>query len=220
MTLHKEGFPFLFYVFFGIAALAASLIIFLGWNAAGWPVLALAVAGFFFFVQFFRYPSRSLVLPDDGKNYIVAPADGKVVVIEELDEKQYLHKRCIQVSIFMAAYNVHANWAPVRGKILLAEHVKGRFGWAIEPKSSQLNERGVCVIEHPTGEKIVVKQIAGTVARRIVTYLRQGQDCVEGTPLGFIKFGSRLDVLIPLGADIKVGLNQKTVGNQTILATF
>jgi phosphatidylserine decarboxylase len=120
----------------------------------------------------------------------------------------------------MAAYNVHANWTPVRGKVIKTEHIKGRFGWAIEPKSSVLNERGVCVIKHPTGEKIVVKQIAGTVARRIETYPVEGQDCIEGTPLGFIKFGSRLDVLIPMGADIQVDLNQKTKGNQTILATF
>lgn len=220
MTLHKEGFPFLIYVFFGLLTIAASLIMLFGWAMVGWPVTILATGGFLFFVQFFKYPTRKLVLPDDGKNYIVAPADGQVVVIEEIDEKEYIHKPCVQLSIFMAAYNVHANWVPVRGKIIKTEHIKGRFGWAIQPKASQLNERGVTVIQHPTGEKIVVKQIAGTLAQRICTYVVEGQECVEGNDLGFIKFGSRLDVLVPKTADIKVQLKQKTTGNKTILATF
>ena len=151
---------------------------------------------------------------------VVAPADGKVVVIEEVDETEYFHDRRLMVSIFMSPVNVHANWIPCEGTIVKVGHQKGNYMAAYLPKASTENERSMVVVRTPHGEEVMARQIAGAMARRIVTYAEEGQECYIDDHMGFIKFGSRVDVYLPLGTDIHVKLNQKTVGDETVLATL
>ena len=149
---------------------------------------------------------------------VVAPADGKIVVIEEVDENEYFHDRRLMVSIFMSLTNVHANWIPVDGTVRLVEHHDGNFHKAWLPKASIENERSTIVIETPDGVFIMARQIAGAMARRIVTYAREDEDCYIDEHMGFIKFGSRVDLFLPVGTKVNVKLGQKTVGNETIIA--
>ena len=169
-------------------------------------------------VNFFRSPKR--IFPGDVENVIVAPADGKVVVIEKTFEPDHFKDERLQVSIFMSPMNVHANWYPVDGLIKRVEHQKGKFHKAWLPKASTENERSLVVIEMADGREILVRQIAGAMARRIVTYATAGEECFIDQHMGFIKFGSRVDLYLPLDVDLKIELNQKTVGNETIIATF
>ena len=169
-------------------------------------------------VNFFRSPKR--IFPGDVENVIVAPADGKVVVIEKVFEPDHFKDERLQISIFMSPTNVHANWYPVDGKVKRVEHQKGKFHKAWLPKASTENERSLVVIETEDGHEVLVRQIAGAMARRIVTYASAGEECFIDQHLGFIKFGSRVDLYLPLDVDLKIELNQKTVGNETIIATF
>ena len=169
-------------------------------------------------VNFFRSPKR--IFPGDVENVIVAPADGKVVVIEKVYEPDHFKDERIQVSIFMSPLNVHANWYPVDGVVVRAEHQKGKFHKAWLPKASTENERSLVVIKMNDGREILVRQVAGAMARRIVTYAAAGEECFIDQHLGFIKFGSRVDLYLPLDAEIKVALEQKTVGNETIIANL
>lgn len=179
-------------------------------------ILAVCVVLYIIVVNFFRCPIR--VFNEERERCVVAAADGKVVVVEETEEKEYFHDRRIMVSIFMSLTNVHANWFPVNGTIKKVEHQDGNFYKAWLPKSSTENERSTIVIETPDGQEILVRQIAGAVARRIVTYAQEGDSCYIDEHLGFIKFGSRVDVYLPLGSDIHVSLGQRTVGNETVIA--
>ena len=167
-------------------------------------------------VNFFQCPIR--IFSGDTERVVVAPADGHVVVVEEVEEREYFRDKRIMVSIFMSLFNVHANWVPVDGKVKLVRHQDGNFHKAWLPKASEENERSTVVITTPDGRDILVRQIAGAMARRIVTYTKEGEECFIDEHLGFIKFGSRVDVYLPLGTDVKVSLNQKTVGNETIIA--
>jgi phosphatidylserine decarboxylase len=167
-------------------------------------------------VNFFRSPKR--IFPGDVENVIVAPADGKVVVIEKVFEPDHFKDKRIQLSIFMSPLNVHANWYPVDGVVKRVEHQDGKHLKAWLPKASTDNERSLVVIETPEGTEILVRQIAGAMARRIVTYAEPGEECFIDQHMGFIKFGSRVDVYLPLGTEICVDLEQKTVGNETIIA--
>lgn len=167
-------------------------------------------------VNFFRCPIR--LFQGDVEKTVVAAADGKVVVIEEVEENEYFHDRRIMVSIFMSIVNVHANWFPVEGTVKKVVHHNGNFYKAWLPKASTENERSTVVIETPEGQEILVRQIAGAVARRIVTYARENEDCCIDEHMGFIKFGSRVDVYLPTDAEVLVNLGQKTVGNQTVIA--
>ena len=169
-------------------------------------------------VNFFRSPKR--IFPGDVENVIVAPADGKVVVIEKVYEPDHFKDERMQVSIFMSPMNVHANWYPVDGVITRVEHQKGKFHKAWLPKASTENERSLVVIKTDDDREILVRQIAGAMARRIVTYAAAGEECFIDQHMGFIKFGSRVDLYLPLDCDIKVTLDQKTVGNETVIATF
>lgn len=169
-------------------------------------------------VNFFRSPKR--IFPGDVENVVVAPADGKVVVIEKVFEPDHFKDERMQVSIFMSPMNVHANWYPVDGKIIRSEHQKGKFHKAWLPKASTENERSLVVIRMEDGREILVRQIAGAMARRIVTYASAGEECFIDQHMGFIKFGSRVDLYLPLDADIQVVLNQKTVGNETVIANL
>lgn len=154
----------------------------------------------------------------ETENTVVAAADGRVVVIEEVDENEYFHDRRLMVSIFMSVTNVHANWFPVEGFVKMVAHHNGNFHKAWLPKASTENERSTVVIETPAGQEVLVRQIAGAVARRIVTYARPDEECYIDEHMGFIKFGSRVDVYLPLGTEVLVKMGQATVGNQTVVA--
>ena len=169
-------------------------------------------------VNFFRSPKR--IFPGDVENVIVAPADGKVVVIEKVFEPDHFKDERIQVSIFMSPTNVHANWYPVDGVVTRVEHQKGKFHKAWLPKASTENERSLVVIRMQDGREILMRQIAGAMARRIVTYSSVGDECFIDQHMGFIKFGSRVDLYLPLDVDLKITLNQKTVGNETVIANI
>ena len=167
-------------------------------------------------VNFFRCPIR--VFEQDTEKIVVAPADGKIVVIEEVDEHEYFHERKLMISIFMDITNVHANWYPVDGVVKHVSHQNGKFMKAWLPKASTENERSTVVIETPEGHTVMARQIAGAVARRIVTYAQVGEECYIDEHMGFIKFGSRVDVYLPLGTVPCVELGQKTTGNETVIA--
>lgn len=167
-------------------------------------------------VNFFRCPIR--LFEQDTEKVVVAPADGKVVVIEEVDENEYFHDRRLMISIFMSLVNVHANWYPVDGVVKKVWHQNGRFMKAWLPKASTDNERSAVIIETPEGVEVMARQIAGAMARRIVTYAEPGEECFIDEHMGFIKFGSRVDVYLPLGTEVLVKMGQVTTGNQTIIA--
>lgn len=169
-----------------------------------------------FVTYFFRNPVR--VLEVDDPNFIIAPADGRVVVIEPTDEDEYFHEKKLQVSIFMSPFNVHANWYPIEGTILESSHQKGRHKGAWLPKSSTENERSLVVIETDNKVVIAVRQIAGAMARRIVTYAKAGKRCHRNTHLGFIKLGSRVDMYLPLDTEVFVTVGESVRGNETIIA--
>ena len=177
--------------------------------------LVLAAALLVFVTYFFRNPVR--VLEVDDPNFIIAPADGRVVVVEPTDETEYFHERKLQVSIFMSPFNVHANWYPIEGTILESTHQKGRHKGAWLPKSSTENERSLVVIETPSKVRIAVRQIAGAMARRIVTYAKAGHPCHRNTHLGFIKLGSRVDMYLPLDTEMFVSVGEAVRGNETII---
>ena len=167
-------------------------------------------------INFFRCPIRYFE-QDDTDNVIVAPADGRIVVVQEVEENKYFHEPRIMVSIFMDLWNVHANWFPVDGKVKLVHHQNGAFHKAWLPKASEENEMADTIITTDNGVDILCRQIAGAVARRIVTYAKEGEECYIDEHLGFIKFGSRVDLLLPLGTEINVKLGQSTTGNQTVI---
>ena len=169
-----------------------------------------------FVTYFFRNPVR--VLEIDDPNFVIAPADGRVVVIEPTEENEYFHEKRLQVSIFMSPFNVHANWYPIEGTILVSSHQKGRHKGAWLPKSSTENERSLIVIETPSKIQIAVRQVAGAMARRIVTYAKVGKQCHRNTHLGFIKLGSRVDMYLPLNTEMFVDVGDSVRGNETIIA--
>jgi phosphatidylserine decarboxylase len=170
----------------------------------------------FFFAYFFRNPPRKVYI--DDTSLVVAPADGTVVVAEPVDELEYFGDKRIQVSIFMSIFDVHANWYPVRGTVIKSVHHSGHHIMAFLPKSSTENERSTIVIETESNTQILVRQIAGALARRIVTYAHAGKKCHLNEHLGFIKFGSRVDLYFPLDTEIFVQVGDATTGNETIIA--
>lgn len=179
------------------------------------PVELFLVWRIIFVIRFFRDPVRPL-LQEEGT--VFSPADGKIVVIEEVDEPKVMGGRCIQMSVYMNFYNVHVNWYPVGGEITYKEHYNGAFLFASNPKSSTENEHTTIGVRTKTGTTIMFRQIAGWVARRIVSYPEVGDQVEQNHKAGFIKFGSRVDVFIPLGSEICVGIGDKVVGSQTVLA--
>ena len=166
-------------------------------------------------VNFFRCPKR--YFEEDTENIVVAPADGKIVVIEEVFEDKYFHDKRIMVSIFMSLFNVHANWFPVDGKVKFVKHFNGNYFKAWLPKASEENEHADVMIETPDGTGILCRQVAGAVARRIVTYAKPEEDCYIDEHLGFIKFGSRVDLYLPLDTEICVKMGQATTGDKTVI---
>ena len=168
-----------------------------------------------FVTYFFRNPTLVVEVSDD--NLLVCPADGRVVVVEPTMENEYFHEKRLQVSIFMSPFNVHANWYPVEGTVLVSEHQDGRHQGAWLPKSSTENERSLVVIETPSKVQLAVRQIAGAMARRIVTYAKAGHQAQRNEHMGFIKFGSRVDMYLPLDTEIFVKVGEAVTGNETII---
>jgi phosphatidylserine decarboxylase len=215
--IHREGYPTI-----TITLLFSALIIFLARHFSGSPLLidfAYILSAFLLItvLQFFRNPSRNTVLND---NHIIAPADGKVVVIEEVEEPEYFKDKRIQLSIFMSPVNVHVNRFPVSGLVKYVKYHPGLYLVAWHPKSSTENERTTVVVENAPGKAILFRQIAGAMARRIVYYCKEGDKALQGSEMGFIKFGSRVDVFLPPGTKINVSLNQKVRGGETTIASF
>ncbi|MGB9747035.1 MAG: phosphatidylserine decarboxylase family protein [Bacteroidales bacterium] len=216
MTIHKEGTYFLLSVFFLLSIIILASY-FLFKPSGHWMVIIslAAVLIFVFFLRFFRKPDRPFT---PLKNQVVSAADGTVVVVEETTEDEYFHDRRIQVSVFMSVWNVHINWFPVSGNIVYYRYHPGDYIVAKYPKSSLKNERNTIVIRQDDGTEILVRQIAGFVARKISCYCREGDEVTQGEELGFIKFGSRVDVFLPLNAIIKVVPGNKVKGKISILA--
>ena len=217
--IHREGTSILVVAFLIFAVVNAPLWYFFPGNVVLNSLISVSsLVIYLLMVNFFRSPKR--IFPGDVENVIVAPADGKVVVIEKVYEPDHFKDERIQVSIFMSPLNVHANWYPVDGVVVRAEHQKGKFHKAWLPKASTENERSLVVIKMNDGREILVRQVAGAMARRIVTYAAAGEECFIDQHLGFIKFGSRVDLYLPLDAKINVALDQKTVGNETVIANL
>ncbi len=216
MRIHKEGF---FILGSSLLLMVVFVIILWMWLASLGLILgfAIAVPIYAFLLRFFRVPKR-IISPNS--NTIFSPADGKVVAFEVVDEPEYLKTRCMQVSVFMSVWNVHVNWFPFSGKVAYYRYHPGKFLVAWHPKSSTENERTTVVIERNDGVKVLFRQIAGLVARRIICYAKEGEAVSQFQEMGFIKFGSRVDLFLPLDAEIKVALNQKVTGNITEIASI
>lgn len=214
---HKEGFVIIRNTLTGLIAINAT-----AWYYAGgfnWIVNLLIFASTVFAIlvlQFFRNPKRNTIL---NANHIIAPADGKVVVIEEVVEHEFFNDKRIQVSIFMSPLNVHVNRYPITGEVKFAKYHPGKFLVAWHPKSSIENERTTVVVENETTGPILFRQIAGAVARRIVMYSKKGDKATQGADMGFIKFGSRIDLFLPLDAKIKANIDDVVRGGETVIAT-
>jgi len=216
IRIHREGTNELLYSLFAIIAVAVIL-----WRLFdSWIPFAAFVAVFgtlwLLVLNFYRCPIRYFT--GDTEKVVVAPADGKIVVIEETDENDYFHDRRLMISIFMSPLNVHANWIPVDGQVKFVRHFDGNYHKAWLPKASEENEHADTMIETPNGQQVLVRQIAGAVARRIVTYAKDLEECYIDEHLGFIKLGSRVDVYLPLGSKPEVKMGQATTGDLTVIA--
>ena len=219
MKVHHEGRDVLTTYFIILFLLNGGL-----WYFFHLPILSYLIGGvslvvFLITLNFYRSPNRHFI--GDTEDIVVASADGKIVAIEEVYEGEYFKDKRIVVSIFMSPFNVHANWYPINGKVLISKHHEGRFMAAYLPKSSTENERSTVVMETEDGKhQILLRQVAGAMARRIVTYAEVGEVAHIDEHLGFIKLGSRVDVYLPLGTEIFVEMDEKVTGNQTIIAKF
>lgn len=217
MKVHKEGTGILLILFTVLFIVNVTL-----YHSASrsdhlfYSVAIVSTVLFLLVLNFFRSPYRRF--PYDPEGLVIAPADGTVVAIEEVMENEVLHRECIQISIFMSIFNVHANWFPVNGTVKYVTHHNGRFMAAYLPKSSTENERSTVVITTRNGIDVLTRQIAGAMARRIVTYAKTGEKCHVNDQMGFIKFGSRVDIYLPVGTEILVEMDQKVTGNQTPIA--
>ena len=218
MTIHKEGYKTIAIstIIFGVVNLLSFYFLSPSLPIISWIIFIGTMSLLLFIISFFRIPKRELTIQEDA---IVAPADGKVVAIEEVQADEYFPDRRIQVSIFMSPLNVHVNRNPVDGEVVYSQYHKGKYLVAWHPKSSTENERH-SVVYRKNGKEILVKQIAGAVAKRIINYLQPGQQVKQTAEMGFIKFGSRVDLLLPLDARIEVKIGDKPQGGVTVIATW
>ena len=214
MRIHKEGYRIITNSFFIIAAMVAPFFIFAQGTKCGIIAGSVGLLLFILIVRFFREPSREPLLDQTA---VIAPADGTIVIVKKVYESEYLKEECLQVSIFMSVFNVHVNWFPVKGKVLYFKYHPGRYLVAMHPKSSEKNERTTVVTEN-NGTRILTRQIAGYIARRIVCYAKEGSDVNVGEQMGFIKFGSRVDLFLPIDSRVQVTKGQKVKALQTIIA--
>lgn len=217
IRIHREGTDTLLYGFIILAAIAL-LLNRLDNKLPFWSFIVIFGVIYSIVLNFYRCPIRRFSDDDDTEKIVVAPADGKIVVIEEVEENEYFHDRRLMISIFMSLFNVHANWFPVDGKVKFVNHKDGNYHKAWLPKASEENEHADVMIETPDGQEVLCRQIAGAMARRIVTYAKEGEDCYIDEHLGFIKLGSRVDVYLPVGTEVCVKMGQATTGDQTVIA--
>ena len=216
MKVHKEGTGLLL-TLFTILFIVNVVLYYTVQSGLLFYAVSLTSAIFFLLIlNFFRSPYRRF--PFDPEGFVMAPADGTIVAIEETVEKEIFREKRLQVSIFMSVFNVHANWFPVNGTVKYVAHQNGRFMAAYLPKSSTENERSTVVITTTQGIDILMRQIAGALARRIVTYPKAGEACNVNEHMGFIKFGSRVDLFLPVDSEVLVEMDQKVTGNQTVIA--
>ena len=217
IRIHREGTDTLLYGFIILAAIAL-LLNRLDNKLPFWSFIVVFGVIYSIVLNFYRCPIRRFSEDDDTEKIVVAPADGKIVVIEEVEENEYFHDRRLMISIFMSLFNVHANWFPVDGKVKFVNHKDGNYHKAWLPKASEENEHADVMIETPDGQEVLCRQIAGAMARRIVTYAKEGENCYIDEHLGFIKLGSRVDVYLPVGTEVCVKMGQATTGDQTVIA--
>jgi phosphatidylserine decarboxylase len=216
IRIHREGTDELLYTLFALIAIGVIL-----WRSFSNPIpfiifMAIFGSAWLLMLNFYRCPIR--YFNGNTEKTVVAPADGKIVVIEETEETEYFHDKRLMISIFMSPLNVHANWFPVDGRVLFVHHQDGNYHKAWLPKASEENEHADIMIETPDGQQVLVRQIAGAMARRIVTYAKDDEECYIDEHLGFIKLGSRVDVYLPLGSKPCVAMGQPTTGDQTVIA--
>ena len=222
IRIHREGTSELLYSAILIFIISAGLWYLLKdtnpivFHAIMTLVVGVLVAAWLMALNFYRCPIR--YYNGDTEKLVVAPADGRIVVVEEVEENTYFHDKRLMISIFMSPLNVHANWFPIDGKVKFVKHFDGNYHKAWLPKASEENEHADIMIETPDGQDVLVRQIAGALARRIVTYAKEGEECYIDEHLGFIKLGSRVDVFLPLTSKACVTMNQPTTGDQTVIA--
>lgn len=217
VKIHHEGRGIILAGFFILAAINVPLWLCLHHYLIAIPIVITSISAIFYLliINFYRSPRRKFV--GEQKDVVVASADGKVVALEQVYEGEYLKCEALQLSIFMSPTNVHANWFPVNGKVIYVNHHSGRFQAAFLPKSSSENERSTVVIETPDKQRVLVRQVAGAMARRIVTYATVGDDACIEDQMGFIKFGSRVDIFLPLSTEMLVKIGDKTVGGISVV---
>ncbi|HEY9113920.1 MAG TPA: phosphatidylserine decarboxylase family protein [Bacteroidales bacterium] len=216
MKIHKEGFLIIAFAFVIISFLSFISIALVPFAWLTYFLIFGFSVVFLWVVLFFRVPLRKI----NYGNHILATADGEVVAIEEVTEKEHFKERRIMVSVFMSPFNVHVNWYPFSGTVTHVEYHPGKFLFAHHPKSSELNERNSIVLEKEPGKDILIRQVAGIMARRIICYSKPGDTAVQGKELGIIRFGSRVDFFLPIGTEIKVQMNQKVKAQQTVIGQF
>ncbi len=216
IRIHREGTNELTLSMMALGAIGALLWIFVDNKIPFWAFVLVFGSVWMIALNFYRCPIR--YFNGDSEKLVVAPADGKIVVIEEVDENTYFHDKRLMISIFMSPWNVHANWFPVDGKVKFVKHFDGNYHKAWLPKASEENEHADVMIETPDGQEVLVRQIAGAMARRIVTYAKADEECYIDEHMGFIKLGSRVDVYLPLTARACVTMDQPTTGDQTVIA--
>ena len=214
---HREGFKIIAITFIIVGAVALTADAYITNHLIKYGVQGVALTILVLILQFFRNPKRAVQF---NLNEIIAPVDGKVVVIEEVEEKEYFQGKRKQVSIFMSPLNVHVTRYPASGVIQYSKYHPGKYLVAWHPKASEENERTTIVIKTPKFGDILYRQIAGALARRIINYAKKGDKAIQGADAGFIKFGSRVDLFLPLDCIVTVGLNQKVVGAKTVIATL
>ena len=215
VRLHREGTNTLLYSGIAIAVIAALLWYLFDTKIPFWIFAVVFGIVYCTVVNFYRCPIR--YFGGDTENIVVAPADGRIVVIEEVEEDKYFHDKRLMISIFMSPFNVHANWYPVDGRVKFVHHQDGNYHKAWLPKASEENEHADVMIEADNGQNVLCRQIAGAMARRIVTYAKADEDCYIDEHLGFIKLGSRVDVFLPLDSEVCVKMGQSTTGDQTVI---
>lgn len=217
MKLHSEGYIIIGTLFLVLAVISVG-IWFMPINLY---VKDFLFIGFFILLcwttYFFRYPKRDIYF---GDNHILSTADGKIVVIEEVFEDEYFKESRLMISVFMSPMNVHINWYPFKGKVIYSKYHPGRYFIAYNPKSSEHNERASVVLKKQEGQDILIRQVAGVMARRVVCYSKKGDEVEQGSEMGIIKFGSRIDFFLPLNVKVNVKMNQKVKAQQTVIAYF
>ena len=216
IRIHREGTDTLIYSVLAIGFVAFLLYHYIDNKIPFWSFTVIFAAAWLVVLNFYRCPIR--YFEGDTERVVVAPADGRIVVIEEVMENEYFHEKRLMISIFMSLFNVHANWFPVDGKVKSVVHKDGNYHKAWLPKASEENEHADVLITTPEGTDVLCRQIAGAMARRIVTYAKEGEECYIDEHLGFIKLGSRVDVYLPVGSEVCVKMGQATTGDLTVIA--